>query len=85
MSLMQRQLEERCRAVRFSRDRLDRAKISRDDLSTFILSQKDKRELRGERVGHTSLERRPLIEVDDELIVALPHCIGRAIISIRGQ
>ena len=72
-------LEERRRAVTFSRDRLYRAKISRNELSKFIFREEDKCALPGERVGHTSLERRPLIEVGDALIVALPHCIGRAI------
>ena len=75
-----RLLKERCKAVRFSPDRLARARISPDDLSKFIFRDKDKCALRGERVGHTSLERRPLIEVGDDLIVALSHCIGRATI-----
>lgn len=73
-------LEERRRAVTLSRDKLARADISRDDLSNFVFRKEDKLALPRERVGHTSLERRPLIEVDGELIVALPHSIGRAII-----
>lgn len=72
-------LEERCRAVTFSRKRLASAEISRDDLSKFVFREQDKETLLKERIGHTSLERRPLIEVGESVIVALPHCIGRAI------
>ncbi len=72
-------LEKRRRAVTFSEERLVSAGIRKEDLSQFIFERGDGKKLLTEQIGHTSLERRPLIKVGDNVIVTLPHCIGRAI------
>ena len=59
------------RATTFTDKELDALGISREVLAPFIFQDKDKQALVGESIGHSSLERHPLIEFKDELILCL--------------
>ncbi len=48
------------------------------NLRPFVFGQEDAEGLAGETLGHTALERRPLVRVDRRLIVALPTAISAA-------
>ena len=67
------------RATTFTDKELDALGISREVLAPFIFQDKDKQALVGESIGHSSLERHPLIEFKDELILSLPHAVSPAI------
>lgn len=53
--------------------------FSPGDLNPFVFRPKDAHTLEGEGLGHTSLERRPLVRTDGLTIVALPTAIGAAV------
>src|SRR5690606_3665339 len=53
--------------------------LSKELLAPFILRSDDRLALTNETIGHTSLERRPIIDFKDELIIALPSAISPAI------
>ena len=72
-------VEERAQSVTFTRDDIARLGISRDDLLPFILRDTDVQLLPDETIGNTSLERRPMIEFDDILVLALPSAVSPAI------
>ncbi len=69
----------RAHAITFTRGQLDALGVTREAVEPFILRDKDKRALRQESIGHTSLERRPLVDFGDELILGLPHAVSPAI------
>lgn len=73
------EVARRARAVTFTPGQLDTLRVTREALAPFILRDKDKRALRQESIGHTSLERRPLVDFGDELVLALPHAVSPAI------
>jgi hypothetical protein len=58
------------RAVTFSAGELDGLGISREVLEPFILRDADRQALAAEIIGHSSLERRPLVAFGDELVLA---------------
>jgi hypothetical protein len=72
-------IEDRSRAITFTNESLNRLGISRDDLKPFIFNDEDKQHLLEETTGNTSLDRRPLVDFGDALIVALPHAVSVAI------
>lgn len=72
-------LADQARAVIFIDSQLDELDIDRDLLAPFILRDEDKRTLATETTGNTSLERRPLVDIGEELILALPHAVSPAI------
>lgn len=72
-------LDDRARAVTFTHDDLEFLGITREMLAPFILTDADKQALVGESTGHSSLERRPLVDFDGELVLALPHAPSPAI------
>ena len=72
-------VEKLARAVAFTDNELKALGIKRELLAPFILRNKDKRSLAGESVGHSSLERHPLIDFGSQLVLALPHAISPAI------
>lgn len=53
--------------------------ITRQELEPFLFRDPRRRNLLRERLGHTSLERRPLISHGSRLVLALPAAIGPAI------
>ena len=44
--------------------------VSREVLEPFILRDADRQALAAEIIGHSSLERRPLVAFGDELVLA---------------
>ena len=72
-------LADRARAVTFTDGELDSLNINRGVLEPFILCDEDRQALVAETIGHTSLERRPLVDLGGELVLALPHAVSPAI------
>ena len=72
-------VNSRARAVTFSDLDLQELDINREMLTSFIFREEDKKHLIGESTGHSSLERRPLVDFGDVLILALPHAVSPAI------
>ena len=70
---------DRARAVTFTVGDLDVLGITRDILEPFIFRDEDKQALASETIGHSSLERRPLVDFGGELILALPPAVSPAI------
>ena len=70
---------DRARAVTFNAGDLSVLEIKRDILEPFILRDEDKQALTSETIGHSSLERRPLVDFDGDLVLALPHAVSPAI------
>lgn len=69
----------RASAVRFSFRDLEDLHLDKEVLSPFILSEEARRRLTQESTGDSSLERYPLVEFDDCLVLALPHAVSPAI------
>ena len=72
-------IADRARAVTFTAGDLSVLGINRDILEPFILRDEDKQALASETIGHSSLERRPLIDLGGDLVLALPHAVSPAI------
>jgi len=72
-------MADRARAITFTGSELDALGTSRKVLAPFILRDEDKQALAEESTGHSSLERRPLVDFGDELVLALPHAVSPAI------
>jgi len=70
---------DRARWITFTQAELDALGINRKVLEPFILRDEDKKVLPEEWVGHSSLERRPLVDFGDELVLVLPHAVSPAI------
>lgn len=70
---------DRARAVTFTDSELGALGISREVLAPFILRDEDKQALQEESTGHSSLERRPLVDFGGELVLALPPAVSPAI------
>jgi Holliday junction resolvase len=66
-------------AVTFTNQDLERIDVTRELLAPFILREKDRRNLIGESTGHSSLEKRPLIDFGDALVLTLPNAVSPAI------
>ncbi len=73
------QMAKRARAITFTDSKLDALGINLQVLRPFILRDEDKQALAEESTGHSSLERRPLVDFDGELVLALPHAVSPAI------
>ena len=73
------QVADRASEVTFTASDLSALGINRDTLAPFILRDEDKRALASETIGHSSLERHPLVEFDDDLVLALPPAVSPAI------
>lgn len=71
---------DRARAVTFIDSDLETLDINRDVLAPFIVRDEDRRALMAETIGHTSLERRPLVGCGGKLVLVLPHAVSPAII-----
>ena len=76
-SELARKIETR---VTFSDDELEKIGIDVEDLAPFIISEDEIINLGSDTVGNSTLERKPIVSIDDIYIVTLPNAIG---ISIR--
>ena len=72
-------LADRARAVTFTDSELADLNISRNLLAPFILRDEERPTLVAETIGHTSLERHPLVDFGDKLVLALPYAVSPAI------
>lgn len=66
-------------AITFSNEDLATYQIDRDFLAPFLLSEVDRSNIASENIGHSSLERRPLLDFGDAFILALPTAVSPAI------
>ncbi len=73
------QMNNGARAVTFTSHDLKILGIDQKILESFVLRSQDKHALSSDTIGHSSLERRPLIELDGDLVLALPHAVSPAI------
>ena len=73
------QLDHRARAVTFNARDLITLEVNRTILQSFVLRDHDKHALASDTTGHSSLERRPIVELDGDLVLALPHAVSPAI------
>ena len=73
------QMDHRARAVTFTTRDLRALGVSRTILESFVLRDQDKHALPSDTIGHSSLERRPLVDLDGDLVLALPHAVSPAI------
>lgn len=73
------ELVNRSRAVTFTDIELDVLGINRRALAPFFLKDKDKQWLADETIGHSSLERQPLLIFGSQLVLTLPHSVSPAI------
>jgi hypothetical protein len=72
-------INKRAQAVTFNRDDLASLEITKKQLKPFLFHDGDKKNLINESTGHSSLERRPIIELGDKLVLALPNAVSPAI------
>ncbi len=72
-------IAERARAVTFTADDLNALGINHDALIPFVLREVDRQALASETIGHSSLERRPLVSFGGDLVLALPTGVSSAI------
>ena len=72
-------IDDKSNAVSFTPDDLAELQINDVFLEPFIFKQKYRKHILSETIGHTSLERYPLIQFESNLVLALPSAIGPAI------
>ena len=65
--------------VSFSNDQLSAIGVDPNDLEPFVLQREHADMLIGQSIGHTALERRPLVRTGSGITVALPTAIGAAV------
>ena len=73
------QLDRRARAVTFTPRDLDELGITRDTLDPFVLRDQDKHDLASDTLGNSSLERRPIVEIDGDIVLTLTNAVSPAI------
>lgn len=73
------QILKRAEDVTFSATDLSTLGIEQTSLEPFILNGQNRQNLNSETIGHSSLEQCPLVELNDELVIALPHAVSPAI------
>lgn len=67
------------RRVRVSIAEIEQAGIDPLSLAPFLFTPQDRASLTSERLGNSSVERRPLIREGDDLLLILPTAVGAAI------
>jgi hypothetical protein len=71
---------EAARRVTFSTDDLAKMEIAYDDLEPFMFDRSRGIKLFHETIGHTSLERRPVVGMDNgRVVLALPTAVSAAV------
>lgn len=73
------EIQVKARHVLFSLADLARLEINVSDLEPFLFDLERRGQLARERVGHSLLERRPLLRFEDTLVLALPTAVTAAI------
>src|SRR5438094_2589955 len=74
-----RQISHRANRALFTIEDLEGLGISLDDLAPFIFDPANAANLRAEHLGHSSLERAPMVLVNETIILALPTSVSEAI------
>ena len=79
-------MDELTRAVTFTLDDLRAIGIGRDQLDPFILQDDERRKTASEKMANSTIGRCPVLDLDGELALALPHAVGPAILrfALRG-
>ncbi len=72
-------ISEHALAVTFSVEDLAMYQIDKKSLAPFIFDYEGRQSLSVENIGHSSLERRPLLDFGDTLVFALPSAVSPAI------
>jgi hypothetical protein len=65
--------------LRFSEHDLAQLKVSKASLAPFSMAPEDRSKLYSQQLGHTELERSPLIFTGNEIYLILPTAVGTAI------
>lgn len=66
-------------ATIFDNDRLATLDIDSELLQPFVLREQDHTAILSETIHHTSLERRPIISINDRLVLAVPTAVSAAV------
>src|SRR5207302_3583113 len=66
-------------AVTFSSTDLKRLGIAPEDTAPFILATESRSRLASQSMGHSDLVRYPLVQVEDDLIMAAPHVVTASV------
>lgn len=66
--------------VRFDESELSNIGISKEALGSFIFNLENRAELRNQSLGHTELERRPIVLHERSLYLLLPTAVASAVI-----
>jgi hypothetical protein len=72
-------VKTRANAVTFTNQQLERIGVTRELLAPFVLLEEDRKNLIRETTGHSSLEKCPLIDFGDALVLTLPTAVSPAI------
>lgn len=70
---------ERELAVTFTGEDLERLGVSRETLAPFVIGDEEKAALVDQWTGHSSLERSPIVDFGDVLVLTLPPAVSPAI------
>ena len=73
------EISRRTRAIEFTDDQLDVLGISRRALAPFVIGTVEGEVISRETLGHTRLERHPVLDVGTKLLLALPAAVSPAI------
>lgn len=79
LPIVSRDLELGRARVTFSVDELRACGLRAAMLEPFVLLDEHRAALAGERIGHSTFERRPLVWTGTAIVVALPTAIGAAV------
>ena len=71
---------ELTRAVTFTLDDLRALGIDRDSLHPFILHDDERRKTASETTANSTIGRCPVLDLDGDLVLALPHAVSPAIV-----
>ena len=66
-------------AILLRSEELQRIDVDKSELEPFVFRRVDRTRLSGETIGHTSLERRPLVAIQSGIVLALPAAVSPAI------
>lgn len=78
--------DELTRAVTFTTDDLRALGIGRELLDPFILHNDERRKTASQKMANSTIGRCPVLDLDGDLVLALPHAVGPAILrfALRG-
>ena len=73
------EMSRRAQALEFTDAQLDSLEISKRSLAPFILRDEDRNRISQETLGHTTLERRPIVSLGEKVLLAVPAAVSPAI------